>query len=66
MVIPIAHNAGVYWRRRGVKKYPGTVRLVIGPPISTQGKTAVQIMQEVEAWIEDKQQELPAALPGSK
>lgn len=64
MVIPIAHNAGVYWRRRGVKKYPGTVRLVIGPPILTQGKTAVQIMQEVEAWIEAKQQELPTALPG--
>lgn len=33
-VIPLAHNAGVYWRRRGVKKYPGTIQVRIGPPIS--------------------------------
>lgn len=59
VVIPIAHNAGVYWRRRGVKKYPGTVQVVIGPPIDCQGKRAVEIMQEVESWIESTAQELP-------
>ena len=58
-VVPIAHNAGVYWRRRGVKKYPGTIRVVIGPAIATPGKSATQIMQEVEHWIEQKQKELP-------
>jgi 1-acyl-sn-glycerol-3-phosphate acyltransferase len=58
-VVPIAHNAGVYWRRRGVKKYPGTIHVVIGPAVATQGKTAAQIMQEVEYWIEEKQKELP-------
>ena len=59
-VIPIAHNAGVFWRRRGVKKYPGTIRVVIGPEIASRGRKASEIMQDVENWIENKQAELPA------
>jgi 1-acyl-sn-glycerol-3-phosphate acyltransferase len=58
-VIPIAHNAGVYWRRRGVKKYPGTIQMVIGPPISSVGKSATEITLEVETWIEEQQEKLP-------
>lgn len=58
-VIPIAHNAGVFWRRRGVKKYPGTVRVVIGPVILSEGRKTSEIMQDVESWIEKKQAELP-------
>lgn len=57
-VIPIAHNAGVFWRRRGVQKYPGTIQVMVGPAISTDGKKAAEIMREVEEWIEAKQQEL--------
>ena len=58
-VIPVAHNAGVFWRRRGVKKYPGTIQVIIGPPIPSSGKKAAQIMSEVEDWIEARQGELP-------
>ncbi|MCB1775238.1 MAG: 1-acyl-sn-glycerol-3-phosphate acyltransferase [Gammaproteobacteria bacterium] len=58
-VIPIAHNAGVFWRRRGVKKYPGEIQVIVGAPISTQGKKAVEIMREVEDWIESQQEKLP-------
>jgi 1-acyl-sn-glycerol-3-phosphate acyltransferase len=58
-VVPIAHNAGVYWRRRGVKKYPGTVRVVVGPAINSTNKKAAQIMREVEDWIEKTQETLP-------
>ncbi len=58
VVIPIAHNAGLYWRRRGVKKYPGTVRIVVGPAIQSNGLKATEIMQQVENWIEEKQLEL--------
>ncbi len=59
-VIPMAHNAGVYWRRRGVKKYPGTIQLVIGPAISPEGKKAGEIIREVEDWIETQQERLIA------
>ena len=58
-VIPIAHNAGVFWRRRGLKKYPGTIEVVIGEPIETDGKNAAEIMQSVENWIEGQVEQLP-------
>ena len=58
-VVPVAHNAGVFWRRRGVKKYPGTIRVVIGDPIPSAGRKAADITREVEDWIESRQQELP-------
>lgn len=61
-VIPIAHNAGVFWARRGLRKHPGTVQVVIGPPISSEGKRASEIMHEVEEWIEGVQQTLPQTL----
>ncbi|WOC16307.1 lysophospholipid acyltransferase family protein [Pseudochrobactrum sp. MP213Fo] len=32
-VVPIAHNAGLYWPRRQFMRYPGTIRCRILPPI---------------------------------
>ncbi|ABM45188.1 lysophospholipid acyltransferase family protein [Bartonella bacilliformis] len=34
-VIPIAHNAGLYWPRNNFRRYPGTIRVRILPPIET-------------------------------
>ena len=59
-VIPIAHNAGYLWPRNSFLKWPGTIRMVIGAPVQTQGKKAAQITREVEEWIETT----VAALPG--
>lgn len=59
-VVPVAHNAGVFWRRRGVKKYPGTIQLVVGPPISSTGRKAAAIMADVEEWIESTQAGFPS------
>ena len=50
-VLPIAHNAGELWPRRSFIKYPGTIKMIIGPLIETKGKTAVEINQEVKAWL---------------
>lgn len=61
-VIPIAHNAGVFWRRRGVKKYPGTIQVRVGPAISTDGLKAGAIMRRVETWIETEMEKLPTAI----
>lgn len=51
-VLPIAHNAGVFWRRRDLNKYPGTIQIRIGPPIETVGRTAAEVNKQVEHWIE--------------
>lgn len=53
IVIPVAHNAGYIWRRRGLIKYPGVVTFVIGPPIETKNKSPEIILEEAKQWIED-------------
>ncbi len=51
-VVPVAHNAGEYWPRRGFLKRPGTIRMVVGPPIETAGRRPAEVNREVEDWIE--------------
>ena len=53
-VLPVAHNAGHYWPRRGWLKRPGTIRVVIGPPIATSGRSARDINLEAQNWIENE------------
>ena len=50
-VVPIAHNAGEFWPRHSWIKWPGTIRVVIGPPIEPEGKTPETIIAEVGNWI---------------
>jgi 1-acyl-sn-glycerol-3-phosphate acyltransferase len=59
-VLPVAHNAGVFWRRRDIRKYPGTIDVVVGEVIDTTGMSAGQITQQVEEWVEGKLAELPS------
>lgn len=61
-VVPIAHNAGVFWRRRDLRKYPGTIQVVIGPEIETQGLSSSEINQKVEEWIESTMETLPTSI----
>ena len=49
--LPVAHNAGQHWPGRRFLKLPGTIDLVIGPPIDTAGKHAREVTGEAEAWI---------------
>lgn len=51
-ILPIAHNAGEYWARYSFRKTPGVVKVVIGPPIQTQGRDVVSVNNEVQQWIE--------------
>jgi len=57
-VVPVAHNAGEYWPRRSFIKRPGVIQVRIGAPISPQGKTAQEIMDEASGWIEDRMAEI--------
>ena len=57
-VVPMAHNAGYYWPKRGFVKRPGTIRFVVGPAIQTAGRSASQVSREAEQWIETTVAEL--------
>jgi 1-acyl-sn-glycerol-3-phosphate acyltransferase len=72
-VIPIAHNAGEFCPPRGYLKYPGTIQVVVGPEISTEGKKTKAVMNEVETWIRSTMAEispgkeaLPEGYPSSE
>ena len=59
-LVPVAHNAGDFWRRRGLLKQPGRIRVVIGPPIETAGRDPRTLNAEVQNWIETKMREISA------
>lgn len=53
-IVPVAHNAGIFWPRGFFVKKPGTIQIVIGPIIDPTGKTSTEINTEVENWIRAK------------
>jgi len=59
-VIPIAINSGCHWPKGQFIKYPGTLRVVIGAPITVTGKRADRLTEEIEHWIEAEQHKLYA------
>ena len=63
-VLPVAHNAGLYWPRNSFLKFPGCITVRIGKPIETAGRTAEDVMREVEDWIEAQVAELVNARSG--
>lgn len=52
-VVPVAHNAGEFWPRRGFIKRPGTIRIVIGPAIDSRERSAQEVNAMAEQWIEE-------------
>jgi 1-acyl-sn-glycerol-3-phosphate acyltransferase len=52
LIVPVAHDAGYYWRRRGVLKKPGTIVVRIGKPIVCAGRDPREVNTEAQTWIE--------------
>ncbi len=65
-VIPMAVNSGRLWPRNSFLKYPGLITVSVGAPISSANKTADQVNQEVEAWIEQDMRRIDAESYRSK
>ncbi len=57
-VVPIAHNAGVVWPRYSFLKYPGVIKVKIGPVIEVEGKKAKEVNAEAERWIAAAMEEM--------
>jgi 1-acyl-sn-glycerol-3-phosphate acyltransferase len=57
-VVPVAHNAGDFWPKRGLRKYPGKIRFCIGPAIDPTGRTPREINELAQEWIEAKMLEI--------
>jgi 1-acyl-sn-glycerol-3-phosphate acyltransferase len=52
LLVPLSHNAGRFWPRRGIVKKPGTVHVVIGEPITSVGKNPRQLTDEVRRAVD--------------
>lgn len=53
-VIPIAHNAGVFWPRNAWIKRPGCITVKVGPAIYPNGRSADAVLEEIAHWIESE------------
>ncbi len=56
-VLPVALNAGDYWKTKKFLKYPGTTTLEFGPEIPTNQPLA-DVMQQTLDWLNPRQQAL--------
>jgi len=57
-ILPVAHNAGDLWPRRGLKKKPGLIRFCIGPPVEPGERSPKEANLLVQEWIETKMREI--------
>ena len=51
-VVPVAHNAGLYWGRNEFIKRAGEIRVQIGEPIYPAGLEPEAVNAKAEEWIE--------------
>lgn len=58
LLVPVAHDAGDFWPRRGLRKRAGTVRFCIGPPVDPSGRDPREVNEELQNWVETKVAEL--------
>jgi 1-acyl-sn-glycerol-3-phosphate acyltransferase len=62
-VIPVAHDAGHYWPKRGFLKHPGTIKMQIGAKIDTSGIQAADLNQQLYDWMEQTMTQLEGKKP---
>lgn len=62
-VIPVAHDAGKCWPKRGFLKQPGTIKMLIGEKIETQGLQAADLNQQLYDWMEQGMTQLEGKKP---
>jgi len=58
LIVPVAHNAGDFWPKRGLRKWPGKIRFCIGPAIEATGRPPRETNLVAQEWIETKMAEI--------
>lgn len=60
-ILPVALNSGEFWPRGQFLKRPGTVQVVFGPLIASEGLSPQALNQQVESWIEHEMARISSA-----
>ena len=58
-ILPVVHNAGYTWPGRRWRKFPGTIRVVIGEVIESEGKKTSALHDEMNVWMRSEMAKLP-------
>ncbi|MCP4000822.1 MAG: 1-acyl-sn-glycerol-3-phosphate acyltransferase [Gammaproteobacteria bacterium] len=58
LIVPVAHNAGYFWPRRGLGITPGEITVVIGRPVNPAGRDPRELNEEIQGWVETQVAEL--------
>jgi len=59
-IIPVAHNAGDFWKRKAFMKYPGSIQVRVGKPVYANGRRPEEVNAEIQKWIETQMQDISA------
>ncbi|NJM12065.1 MAG: 1-acyl-sn-glycerol-3-phosphate acyltransferase [Synechococcaceae cyanobacterium SM1_2_3] len=62
-ILPVALNSGEFWPRGQFLKRPGTVQVVFGPLIASEGLSPQALNQQVENWIENEMLRMNSTAP---
>ena len=62
-IIPIAHNAGLFWPSKALFLKPGIITVRIGQPIYSSDLTKKQLYEESTKWIESNRDSLLSLCP---
>lgn len=65
-VLPIAHNAGEFWPKKGWAKHPGVIRVIIGPPLYAErhdAKAISELNDRAFAWVQQAQEQISGQKP---
>ena len=68
-VLPVAHDAGEFWPKQGWRKTPGTIQVVIGPPMHAEGsgpRAIAELNDRAFAWVAQAQREIGALSPDAQ
>ena len=57
-IIPVVHNAANCWPGDTYLKQPGTITVMIGHPIDTNGGDSRSLTEQVQEWIESQREAL--------
>jgi 1-acyl-sn-glycerol-3-phosphate acyltransferase len=58
-ILPVVHNAGYTWPGRRWRKHSGSIRVVIGPVIESEGKKTSVLHEEMDTWMRAEMAKLP-------
>jgi len=64
-VLPVAHNAGMAWPKKGFIKYPSRIKMVIGEKIAVEDKSAAKLNKQVFQWMESQMASLEGVQPNA-